>query len=566
MRRATDPATLSGGELSLGTLASLLTHREPVSLATEALSLLITELDATAGSLFYATRPPLRTRQGQWTAALSAHVTHWETDLEARIAAGPWQIPGQAVPQPAWQPVKATGQTAVHSLILEGRRVVGAISLIFAAGRQLAPDERAALAPPLQAIGSLLSLVGELALSKQRLSQLSLFYHLAQVTASSFDLDKVLNNILELATAILDASACLLFMIDTDTDELILERAHGDGGALQPQRRTASGAGLFGWVASEGRPLLTNDPASDSRFAPHLDTWPGFSPQSVVAVPVQMRDKTIGVLAACNRRGDAGFDAEDLSLMVTTGHQAAIAIENSQLYQSLRDEQLRIIQAQENVRRQVARNLHDGTVQFLSAISMGIDHLDQLLQRKPKQARAEIAELRDLTQQATQQARLAIFELRPLILESQGLVPALEAYAQQLQNGQEFSIHLQADPALPDLSGSVAATVFSIVQEAVTNAKKHAAPCQVWLSLSQEEGQLRVVVEDNGQGFDSKIVEQEYDRRGSIGLLSMKERAALINGRVQIQSSPGSGQAGTRVILRVPLSGETNKDTPRREY
>jgi len=546
-------------------LMTLLAHREPVSVASEALSLLLAELDAVAGSLYYAARPPFRLCQGQLTADSSAYLAQWEADLEARIAAGPWQLTGQGLPQPAWQPVNATGEWVVHSLVLEGRRVVGAISLVFSSEYPLVPATRTSLVRPLQVVGGIISLVGELALSKQRLSQLSLFYQLAQMTASTVDLDRVLNSILELATAILDANACLLFMIDDDTNELILERAHGDVGAFQPQRRTAIGQGLAGWVAFEGQPLVANDLAGHPHVKPSLDAWPGFTPQSVVAVPVQMRDKTIGVLAAFDKRSDGGFDAEDLSLMITTGHQAALAIENHQLYQSLRDEQQRIIQAQENVRRQVARNLHDGTVQYLSAISMGIDHLDQLLQRKPKEARAEIADLRVLTQQATQQARLALFELRPLILESQGLVPALEAYTRQLQESEDLNISLQADPALPVLSSSLAATVFFIVQEAVTNAKKHAAPCDVWLVVSQENGWLRVIVEDNGKGFDSEAVEQEYDRRGSIGLLNMKERAALINGRVEIRSSTGSGRAGTRVILRVPLSGETDKSTPRQE-
>jgi signal transduction histidine kinase len=505
-------------------------------------------------------------RQGQLTTPSNAYLARWETELEARITAGPWHLAGTADPKLAWQTLKATGEVAVHSLILEGRRVAGAISLVFSPERQLTPDVRASLAQPLQIVGSLISLVGELALSKQRLSQLSLFYQLAQVTASTFDLDKVLNNILELAAAILDASACLLFMIDIETDELILVRVHGDAGAFQLQRRRAMGEGLAGWVASEGEPLLISDLPNDPRFDPSHDACLGWSPQSGVAVPVQMRDKTIGVLAAFDRRSNDSFDAEDLSLMVTTGHQAAIAIENHQLYQSLREEQQRIIQAQENVRRQVARNLHDGTVQYLSALSMGIDHLDQLLQHKPNEARAEIAELRLLTQQATRQARLALFELRPLILESQGLVPALEAYTEQLRDGQELSIHLQADPALPDLDSSIASTVFFIVQEAVTNAKKHAAPCDVSLFLSQEDGWLQVLVEDNGRGFDSETVEQEYDRMGSIGLLNMRERAALINGHVEIQSSTGSGQAGTRVILRVPLSEEANKVTPRQEH
>jgi signal transduction histidine kinase len=239
--------------------------------------------------------------------------------------------------------------------------------------------------------------------------------------------------------------------------------------------------------------------------------------------------------------------------MITTANQAAIAIENARLYQSLRDERDRVIQAQEDVRRQVARNLHDGTVQFLSAISMGIDHLERLLEFKPEAARAELDALRELTRQATRQARLALFELRPVILETQGLVPALEAYVQQLQGSEVFGIHLEAPSSLPEMNSSIAGTIFAIVQEAVNNAKKHASARDVWLRLSTENGWLRVVIEDNGQGFDSEAVEREYDRTGSIGLLNMKERADLIDGDIKIESSTADPDSGTSVVLRVPL-------------
>jgi signal transduction histidine kinase len=270
-------------------------------------------------------------------------------------------------------------------------------------------------------------------------------------------------------------------------------------------------------------------------------------------VPIRIRGNTVGVLEALNKRRETGFDSEDLSLLITTASQAAISIENNRLYQSLRDEQARIIRAQESVRRQVARNLHDGTVQFLSAIAMGIDHMERLLELKPEAAKSELAALRDLTHQATKQARLALFELRPLILETQGLVPALEAYVQQLRDSEEFDVHLQADESLPYMNGLVAATVFAIVQEAVNNAKKHAAPRDVWLCLSQEGDWLHVSVKDNGTGFDFEAVEQNYDQRGSIGLLNMRERAALINGHVEIQSVIDPPDAGTKVTLRVPL-------------
>ncbi len=273
----------------------------------------------------------------------------------------------------------------------------------------------------------------------------------------------------------------------------------------------------------------------------------------MVCVPLKIRNKTIGVLEVLNKRSEQGFDSEDLGLVITTANQAAIAIENARLYQSLREERDRIIQVQEDVRRQVARNLHDGTVQFLSAITMGIDHMERLLEFKPEAAKSELAALRDLTRQATHQARLALFELRPLILETKGLVPALQAYVQQLEESEDFQIHLDAPASLPDLDAAVARTVFVIVQEAVTNAKKHANPRDVWLLLSREEDWLQVVVEDNGKGFDVEKVSREYDRRGSIGMLSMKERAELIDSTLEIRSRTEKPETGTQVILRVPL-------------
>jgi signal transduction histidine kinase len=438
-------------------------------------------------------------------------------------------------------------------LIREEHRVAGALCLVFPEDSLFSSEERAALANCLQVGGSIISLVSELALTKKRMSQLGLFYQVAQVMAATYDHDRVVSDTLELATAILDASAATLLMIDEEKGDLVYAYTHGDMGEFMRGRRTAMGKGLAGWVATHGEPLIANQAHNDPRASATTDTWIGIPNQSVVCVPVQSRGKTIGVLQALNKRSQTGFDAEDLSLMVMAANQAAIAIESNQLYQSLRDEQDRIIQAQETVRRQVARNLHDGTVQFLSAISMGIDHLEKLLGFKPEAAKSELEALRDLTRQATQQARMALFELRPLILETQGLVPALEAYVQQLQENEAFDAHLQAAEDLPHLGSSVSATVFAIIQEAVTNAKKHAAPRDVWLRLSQEDGELQVAIEDNGSGFDPGAVEEDYDRRGSIGLLNMKERAELIDGQVEIRSSTTSPGTGTKVILRVPL-------------
>lgn len=553
MKTSSTPSTLMSTRFVLEKLAILLAHRDPVSLATEALSTFMTSFGATGGSLFYASRPPLHVRRGQLSAALTAHMDRWEASVEARIASGPWKPARQEESLLASRPVQGTDQVATYFLIRDQEDVIGSFCLAFPRQSLSPGSQHTLLAFFLQAVGTALGLVAEIATTKERLGQLTLFYQVAQSMASTFDQGKVLENTMQLATAVLDATASALMMVDEQSGELTFEYAYGEIGSMLRQKRTPLDEGIAGWVATHGVPLLINDVHNDPRFNPAAEAQTGFRTKSVLCVPIQIRGKTIGVLEALNKRSETGFDAEDLSLMVTTASQAAIAIENARLYESLRDERDRIIQAQEDVRRQVARNLHDGAVQFLSAISMGIDHLERLLEIKPEAAKSELEALRALTRQATQQARLALFELRPLILETQGLIPALEAYVQQLQGSEQFGIHLEVSGSLPNLNSSVATTIFAIIQEAVNNAKKHASPRDVWLRLSREGDGLQVVVQDNGKGFDAKAVEEEYDRRGSIGLLSMRERAELIDGHVEIQSSTTRPYPGTKVIVRVPL-------------
>ena len=542
-------------------LGALLARREPANVAAEALSILIRDFGATAASLYLVKGIRLRVRGGELSGATIAHLDLWESNVEERLAAGPWLVSRREASSLAWQPVKNTLQRAVYSLILDGQQVTGTISLIYSKECLPAGEQRDELVRFLYTVGQAMGLVGELALTRQRMSQLGLFYQVAQAMASTFDLERALDDTLELATAILDASASSFLLVDEDKQELVFAHTHGEAAEMLRGRRMALSEGIAGWVATHGEPVVVNEVNQDPRFYAKIDDRTGFKTQSAVCVPVRTRGKTIGVLEVLNKRGHASFDTEDMSLMITTASQAAIAIENNRLYQSLRDEKDRIIQAQENVRRQVARNLHDGTVQFLSAISMGIDHLERLLEFKPEAARSELVALRRLTRQATQEARLALFELRPLILETQGLVPALESYVRQLQGSEPFALHLQAVDTLPPLSNAVAGTVFAIVQEAMSNAKKHAAPRDVWLRLSQNGDWLQVIIEDNGRGFDYAAVREGYDQRGSIGLLTMKERAELINGRVEIESSTSRPNAGTKVILSVPLSLEASGAT-----
>jgi signal transduction histidine kinase len=184
---------------------------------------------------------------------------------------------------------------------------------------------------------------------------------------------------------------------------------------------------------------------------------------------------------------------------------------------------------------------------------MELEYLERVVDANPQAVQDEIASLRKLVRQATQDARMLLFELRPIILETQGLVPALQSYVDRLEENDRFVPHFECGELLSELSPSVAGTVFSIVQEAITNIEKHAEARNVWIRLRKEQNQLVVVVEDDGKGFDVEFVTAHYDQGESFGLLNMKERAALIDGVLILDSKPHRQEPGTKIELRVAL-------------
>lgn len=227
-----------------------------------------------------------------------------------------------------------------------------------------------------------------------------------------------------------------------------------------------------------------------------------------------------------------------------------IETQREQLAQRLKEEQNRILRAQEDVRRELARELHDGLVQRLSTLAMGLEYVRQLYRARPEAVPDEIESLRSLALRASQEARMLLFELRPLVLERDGLAAALEAYLDQMPT-ERAKFHVDVASFSRRLILEKEEAIFDIVQEAVTNARKHAQAENISLHLREEDGQLVCVVEDDGRGFDVKQTERAYDRRVHFGLINTLERAEMIGGYVTVESVPGEG---TKVTLRVPIS------------
>jgi len=392
--------------------------------------------------------------------------------------------------------------------------------------------------------------------SERRLRRLEMLYNVGRALTSTLDLSAVLDQTMALAAQALDAQGSSLMLIDPERRELVFAVPHGEAAGALKEMRIGLNEGIAGWVATHGDPVLLNDVRGDPRHAARVDSATHFTTRSILCVPLQVstggQPRTIGVLEVVNKRaGD--FTEDDLEWLRILGAQAAIAIENARLYEDLRAQRDRIIKAQEEVRHELARDLHDGAAQVLGALILNLDNVRRLLKASPRKAAAELDYIENLARQAHLQVRQLLFELRPVILETQGLVPALKAYVQQIQAEAPFAIEMQADP-IPPIAREAGAMIFAVVQEAVNNAKKHAHAKQVWLRLREVNGFLHVEVEDDGVGFDLGETLATYDQRSSLGLINMRERATLLDGRLDILSPRPGGEGGTLVRLIVPLA------------
>jgi signal transduction histidine kinase len=312
--------------------------------------------------------------------------------------------------------------------------------------------------------------------------------------------------------------------------------------------------GVAGWVASNNLLVLIADPANDTRFpAEALDVDSrllGARPTSLVAVPMVFKSTVTGVLEVAQTGDGEGFDARSLDLMRTLAAQAAVAVTNAQLYRRLRRERDRIIQAQEDERKRLGRDLHDGPAQRLSQIVMSLDFAEQLAKREPQRLPQELRAIREQAQATTREIRNFLFDLRPLVLEAEsgGLDAALKHFIDRFDNqpGPRMNLSAEYPERLPH---NVEITVFAIVQEAVNNVLKHASAENCWIDIREQPDRLIATIRDDGAGFDPKQLQSEYESRGSWGLLNMLERAALIEAKLSIASQP---DRGTVVSLDAP--------------
>jgi len=249
------------------------------------------------------------------------------------------------------------------------------------------------------------------------------------------------------------------------------------------------------------------------------------------------------------------FTKERCDLLDIIGRQAVIAVQNAKLYQDLVDEKERMVDVQEETRKKLARDLHDGPTQSVAAIAMRINLARRMMKKDVKSAEDELVKIEELAHRTTKEVRHMLFTLRPLILESQGLTAALEAMAEKMRETYTQNVIVNVDEkVLEDMEMGKQGVIFYIIEEATNNARKHANAYHIWVRLRSFETNIALLeIEDDGLGFDVEAINKSYDKRGSLGMVNLRERTELVNGLLNIDSAPGKG---TRIQVYIPLSEE----------
>jgi two-component system, NarL family, sensor histidine kinase DevS len=286
-----------------------------------------------------------------------------------------------------------------------------------------------------------------------------------------------------------------------------------------------------------------DDPEIDQALARRLAELMRLPPPTAgVFAPLLVRERSIGAIVAHDKvgepSGDLRFSEEDARLVEAIAARAAVAVDLSRRVE--RDGLRRVVAAQEQERQRLARELHDETGQALTSMLLGLRAAEEAEDEQTR--RRTLASLRELAAATLQDVRRLALELRPKALDDFGLVAALERLVEGFRErtGLEAQFEARLDERLPH---DTETALYRIVQEALTNVIKHARATTVSILITRKPASVTAVVEDDGVGFTAE------DRADGLGLVSMRERAALVGGRLTVESSKG---AGTTLVAEVP--------------
>ena len=378
---------------------------------------------------------------------------------------------------------------------------------------------------------------------ERRNRELSVLNEVGLNISQSLNLQEVLDLALETVTEKLMIEVGLIFLRDGESDHFGLCASRGASMALCQEverRRAQPTRDVSQMVANTGQPFFVSDLSTDPRFD---GLWEDLHNRSYVNVPLRSKGKVVGTMSLTSPAGKP-MPERAVAVVEAVGSQIGTVIENAQLYQQLR--YLAVLEE----RDRLAREMHDDLAQALGYLNVKASITNDLLANGTiDQAQESLAELKKVAKFVYTDVREAIFNLRTAVSSQLGFIPTLQDYLEEYRAHYGLNVQfLIGNNEIAELPPEMANQLLRVVQEALANVRKHACANTVWVRYHQEGGQICIMVEDDGQGFNPLQVANSGQQH--IGLQVMSERMISIRGSLKCISQPGQG---TRVILQVPI-------------
>ncbi len=391
------------------------------------------------------------------------------------------------------------------------------------------------------------------------LRKLALWLEMVNAISSTLDIRQVLHIVAQLIADLFSAKSCI-YLLDERDQTLIPAVAVGSfDPVLKKKFKALRGTQPFPAIE---RVIKTKEPVLVTPNNLHRllteEIIDNFNYYWMVLTPILNKDKIIGIMQVDRPPEASAFNREDTEIIFAISRATAIAIENARLIEMLEQKENllhqlvnKLITAQEDERKRLAADLHDGIIQSLIAIWYRMQRITPSEGSDPQGWFEEITNLTDVLSEQIQEIRRILYDLRPIILDNYGLIPAMESYIStfQEQNGLPTKLIIQGKKGKMDSRMEI--TFFRILQEALTNVAKHAHATGVKVKLTFSESEATLEIKDNGAGIDNSAMDTgqpQYLKR--LGLAGIHERALLLGGSCHIHSGPGEG---TRVSVNIPF-------------
>ena len=317
------------------------------------------------------------------------------------------------------------------------------------------------------------------------------------------------------------------------------------------------GHGLAGWQLEHKKPYVTNDAANDPQINPEIRKR--FGIRTAVNVPIlDSSGELLGCLQVNNKNDATIFTPSDVAKLVSVAETASVALQNALAFQTIRQKESevaeanekllllsrRLLKVQEDERRTLAYELHDGVGQTLSAVKIGLQTAQNC--NDPATMRQQLDDSVGLVGELLQQVRKMALDLRPSILDHLGLMPALRWYFDQQRQRSGLNLEFRYDDSPAKIPQEIQTACYRIAQEATTNILRHAKAHHVEAELKETDGVLEFTIRDDGVGFNL----EKTKLQASLGMVGMNERAIASGGTFEVMSFPAKG---TTIRIRLPL-------------